>query len=151
MQILQEGGPLPEPESGALVWPLEMNPGGLLCHVAYSSRFYGNWVCFRLLWSIPLTQGPSWWWGHRSVMMDSSEEDSGRLVGHRDWRLLFAFDLSWILLDVGSLFHIPYQDLLLKITHANGYYRAWPRFAVLVSGSSNTGAHLPVFQEKLEI
>ena len=34
------------------------------------------------------------WHTHRSVKMDSSEKDSGRLVGHMDWRLLFPFGLS---------------------------------------------------------
>ena len=35
--------------------------------------------------------------------MDSSEEDSGRLVGHADWRLLSPFDLSRILPVGGGL------------------------------------------------
>ena len=34
------------------------------------------------------------WHTHRSVKMDSSEKDSGRLVGHMDGRLLSPFDLS---------------------------------------------------------
>ena len=36
------------------------------------------------LWLIILTQGPSWWHVHYSVKIDSSEKDSGRLVGHMD-------------------------------------------------------------------
>ena len=47
--------------------------------------------------------GPSWWPAHRSTKVDSSEKDSGRLVGHMDWRLLPPFDLSRILLIGGSL------------------------------------------------
>ena len=35
--------------------------------------------------------------------MDSSEEDSGRVVGHTDWRLLSPFDPSRILPVGGSL------------------------------------------------
>ena len=35
--------------------------------------------------------------------MDSSKKDSGRLVGHVDWRLLSPFDLSRILPVSGSL------------------------------------------------
>ena len=40
---------------------------------------------------------------HRSAEMDSSEKDSGRLVGHVHWRLLFPFDLSRILPVGGGL------------------------------------------------
>lgn len=29
-----------------------------------------------------VTQGPSWWCTHYSAKTDSSEKDSGRLVGH---------------------------------------------------------------------
>ena len=35
--------------------------------------------------------------------MDSSEKDSGSLVGHVDWSLLSLFDLSQILPVGGSL------------------------------------------------
>ena len=63
---------------------------------------------------ITLTQGPSWWCVHYTAKMDSSEKDSGRLVGHMDWRLLSPFDLSQIILVGGSLLvPVPYQDLLL--------------------------------------
>ena len=47
------------------------------------------------------SSGSSWW--HHSAKMDSSEEDSGRLVGHMDWLLLSPFDLSQILLVGGGL------------------------------------------------
>ena len=58
----------------------------------------------RLAWPIfGLTQCPSWWRGHLSATVDSSEEDSGRLVGHMEWHLLSPFDLSWILVVGGSL------------------------------------------------
>ena len=40
---------------------------------------------------------------HHSGKMDPSEKDSGRLVGHMDWRLLSPFDLSQILPVGGSL------------------------------------------------
>ena len=45
-----------------------------------------------------LTQGPSWWYTH-PARMDSSEEDSGRLVGH----MASPFDLSHILPIGGGL------------------------------------------------
>ena len=38
---------------------------------------------------------------------------------------------------VVSLFHIPFRDLLLEITHASGYYGAWPGQAVSISSSPN--------------
>ena len=45
---------------------------------------------------------------NRSAKMDSSEEDSRRLVGHVDWRLLSPFDLSHII-PVGGGLVVPYQ------------------------------------------
>ena len=71
--------------------------------------------------------------------MDYSEKDSGRLVGHMDWRLLSPFDLSRILPVGGSLL-VPHSlpgPPVVKITHASGYYLAWPGPAVSVSGSPN--------------
>ena len=59
-----------------------------------------------------LTQGPFWWCTHLSAKMNSGAKDSGRLVGHMDWSLLFPFDLSQI--TSGSLLVLgPYQDLSL--------------------------------------
>ena len=55
------------------------------------------------LWPMILTQAPSWWRTHRSAEMDSSQEDSGRLVGCMDWHLLSPFDLCRILVVGGSL------------------------------------------------
>ena len=77
--------------------------------MARSLRFYGDGVSFRVVsgqsccLTRSLTQGPSWWHTHRSAKIDSSEKDSGRLVGHMDWRLLSPFDLSQILPVGGSL------------------------------------------------
>ena len=44
------------------------------------------YLCWFLgcLWPIILTQGPSWGVAPHSAKMDSSEEDSGTLVGHTD-------------------------------------------------------------------
>ena len=51
--------------------------------------------------------------------MDSKEDDSGRSVGCTDWHVLFAFDLSQILLVDGSLLvPVPYQYLPFKTSHA---------------------------------
>ena len=59
------------------------NPGGLLCHGAHSLEFYGDASSF---WVV---SGQSLWLqvlpGSTCIaqpQMDSSEEDSGRLVGH---------------------------------------------------------------------
>ena len=40
---------------------------------------------------------------HNSAKMDSSEMDSGKLVGHMDWHPLFLFNHSWFPLVVSSL------------------------------------------------
>ena len=70
--------------------------------------------------------------------MESSQKDSGRLVG--TWTtgasLLLAFS-EFFLSVVACSFLIPYQDFLFEITHASGYYGAWPEWAVLASGSPN--------------
>ena len=43
VQILQEGAPFQGQRVGScLTLGNELNPGGLLCHVAYSSSFYSN-------------------------------------------------------------------------------------------------------------
>ena len=55
--------------------------------------FYGHgvsfWVVSGQTFGLRVLPGGT----YHSVKMDSSEEDSGRLVGHRDWRLLSPFDL----------------------------------------------------------
>ena len=47
------------------------------------------------------------------------------------WYLLFTFPELFQLV-VAYLFSVPYQDLPSKTTHANGYYGAWPGWAVSV-------------------
>ena len=72
--------------------------------MAYSLRFYGDGIRFQIVFGpIILTWGPFWWCAHNSVKMDSTEMDSGRLVGHMDWPLLSFFDLSQIIPVGGSL------------------------------------------------
>ena len=60
------------------------------------------------LWLTILTQGPFWYCAHNSANKDSSEKDSERLVGHKDWCLLSPLDPSRILLVGGSLF-VPHS------------------------------------------
>ena len=51
---------------------------------------------------------------HLSAKMDSSEKDSGRLIGHMDWHLLPPFGPSRILPVSFWWQHlVSYQDLLL--------------------------------------
>ena len=71
--------------------------------------------------------------------MDSSEKNSGRLVGHMDWHLLSPFNLSQIL-PVGDSLSVLFvtRTSCGKITHASCYYLAWPGRAVLVSVSLNS-------------
>ena len=114
--------------------------------MACSLRVYGNGVSFPgCLWPIiflvlifGLIQGPSWWCTHFSVKMISSTRVSGRLVGHIMgcgvssflWPLPNSF--GWWQL-VSSVFLIGTS--CREITHASGYYPAWPGWAVSVSGS----------------
>ena len=75
--------------------------------------------------------------------MNSKEDNSGRSVGRTDWHLLFAFDLSKILPVDGSLLvPVPYQcSCLRQVMQCDWvpeHYGAWPRWAVSISGSSNT-------------
>ena len=82
------------------------------------------------LWPIILIQSLSWWRMHRSAKMDASERDSGK------WT-----DTRCLLLTFPELFPlvVAYEFLCLirischKIIDANGYYGAWPGWAVSVS------------------
>ena len=121
------------------------NPGGLLCHVAHCLRFYGDGVSFQVvsdqsscLVCIDLTQGPSWWHMHCSVMMDTGAKGSGRLVGHI---------MGWCLLPPSSpscILPVSFSTVLLigtsccETTHARGYHHAWPRQVVSGNGSLTT-------------
>ena len=51
----------------------------------------------HLAWPMFCLTQPPWWHAHLSVKMDSSEKDSGRLVGHKDWYLFPSFGPSLIL------------------------------------------------------
>ena len=77
----------------------EGNPGARLCHMAHRLRFYGEGVSFQGV------SGQSFWHLPGVAKMDSSEEDSRRLIGPRGWHLL-AFDLSRIL-PVGDSLLVP--------------------------------------------
>ena len=72
--------------------------------MACSLGFYGDgissWVVSCQSFQLKVLPGGTC---NRSAKMDSSEEDSGRLVGHMDWRLLSPFDLYQIFPVGGSL------------------------------------------------
>ena len=87
-------------ESGRL-----RKPGGLLCHVAYSLRCYGNGVRFQVISGQSSRLCPYFAQFrpllvacYLSAKMDSSVRVSGRLAGHiLGWCLLPPFGLSQIL------------------------------------------------------
>ena len=117
--LLQKGRPLPGPESKVLSntweWVVQgdtcadkarnfigegatvessraREPGRTAMPRGLQSWFYGNWVSFWLvLWSVILTQIPSWWCVHHSAKVVSGEKDSGRWVRHMGWHLLSSF------------------------------------------------------------
>ena len=122
-----EGGPLPGPcltlrnelskETHMLTQPKTLlgrgtqvessrlrKPGGLLCHVAYSLRFYGNGASFQVisgqsscLCPYLVQFRPLLVAHHLSAKMDSSVRVSGRCAGRiLGWRLLPPFGLSQI-------------------------------------------------------
>ena len=68
-------------------------------------------------------QGPSWWHTYCSAKMDSSEEDSGRLVPFPN-----SSDCFWLVI---SMFLT--RTSCHKITHASVYYGSWPGWVVSVS------------------
>ena len=75
------------------------------------SDFYGDGISFPVcLWPIILNQCPSCWYTHCSAKMDSSEEDSGRLVA----QVASPFDPSHTLL-VGGICLVPCSLLVTPV------------------------------------
>ena len=58
-----------------------------------------------------------------SVKMVSSDNDSGKLVGHMDWSLLSRFDIFQILPVGGNLLFLRFLERTscCKITHVGAY------------------------------
>ena len=81
-------------------------------------------------WPILLIQSLSWWRTHGSAKMDASE----RILGHGRTRGVsfrpFLNSSGWWWL-ISSVFLIGIS--CHKTTHANGYYGAWPGWAVSIS------------------
>ena len=83
-------------------------------------------------WSLAiiLIQSLSRWHTHRSAKMDASERDSGKWTDTRC--LLSTFpELFRLVVAYSCVFLIRIS--CHKTTHANGYYGAWPGWAVSIS------------------
>ena len=159
MVLLQEGGPPPGPETGLLSNTRKWIAWGDTCaHKArdfigkrrlggeqegkgtqenflphdLQSWFYGDGNSFRLSLANH-SDSESFPGGPRLVQpakMDAREKDSGRWSDR--WCLLLTFpELFWLWRLISALFLT--RTSCGKTTHANGYYGAWPGWAVLIS------------------
>ena len=116
------------------------NPGGLLCPVAHSLRFYGDGIHFQVV------SGQSFWLrvlpgGPTLLSQDRFQWERFWEVGRTYglalplsfWPFLNYSSWSWL---ISSMFFT--RTSCHTITHINGYCSAWPGWAVLVSGSPNS-------------
>ena len=128
VRVLQEGGLLPGPQRGSC-----LTLGNKLSketHVLTKQEIYREGAPRRRAVGFVLTQDSSWWCTHCSAKMDATE--------NYPWRWL---DTWCLLLTFPELFRLVVTYQLLtrtrtschKITHTNGYYGAWPGWAVSVS------------------
>ena len=111
------------------VW--KQNPGALLCHMPRSLGFHGDGISFQVVsgqsfWLRVLPGGahvvqPRW-------MPERRILGSGQTCGVSFWPFLNSS--GWWLL-ISSVFLT--RTSCHKTTHANGYYSAWPGWAVSVS------------------
>ena len=162
--VLQEGGPLPGPETGLLSNTRKQIVWGDICadkardfigkgHSGGEQEVKGTqengsatWLAvlgFMVMALVSglslanqLTQSPSWWCMPCSAKMDAREEDSGRWSDM--WCLLLTFPELFRLVVAYSV--ILTRTSCRKTTHANGYSGAWPGWAVSVSVLPLTGA-----------
>ena len=107
------------------------NPREQLCHMACSLRLYGDgisyWVVFsQSFWLRVLPGGArlvqSRWMPERRIL------GGGRTCGVSFWPFLNSSGWWWL---ISSMFLSRIS--CHKTTHANGYYGAWPGWAVSVS------------------
>ena len=92
--------------------------------------FYGDGISFRVVFSQSFRlKSPSWWCTPCSAKMNA-REDSGRWLAM--WCLLLNFPelFCWWRL-ISSVFLT--RTSCHKTTHTNGYYGAWPGWAVSIS------------------
>ena len=88
------------------------------------------------LWPIILIQSLSCWHTHRLSKMDASERDSGKWTRGVSFRPFLNSSGWWWLISSVFLIRISCH----KTTHANGYYGAWPGWAVSISVLPLTGS-----------
>ena len=106
------------------------NAGELLCHITHCLRFYGDEVSF---WVV---SGQSFW---LRVLPGSACPAQPRwmpltiLGGGRTCSNLLLIFPKFFWLMVSYWYHVSYRTSYCKITHTNGYYGAWPRWAISVS------------------
>ena len=75
-------------------------------------------------------KSPPWWCMPCSAKMDAREKDSGRWSDM--WCFLLTFsELFWLVVAYCPVFLT--RTSCHKTSHANGYYGAWPGWAVSVS------------------
>ena len=112
------------------------NPGERLCHMACSLGFYSDGVSFRVVfsqsfWLRVLPCGTSLvqprWMPERRIL------GGGRTCGVSFWPFLSSSGWWWLISSV-FLTRTPFpKTTQLSTNNSNGYYGAWPGWAVSVS------------------
>ena len=98
--------------------------------MACSLRFYSNGFSFRVVFGQQFwVKSPSWWCMPCSAKIEAREKDSGRWSDM--WCLLLIFPDSSV--GCGLLVTCSLPRPHVVTTHANGYYGAWPGWAISVS------------------
>ena len=103
------------------------DPGELLCHVAWSLRFYGGGISFWVVF------GQSFWLRVlpggacivQSRWMPARILGGGWTCGVTFWPFPNSSRWWWLISSV-----LLTSTSWCKITHANGYYGTWPRWVI---------------------
>ena len=115
----------------------QRKPGRLLCHVAWILRFPGDGISFQLSPANRCDPG-SFLVAHTLPTQDGFQWggfwDAGRTRGISFWPFRNSSGWQWL---VSAVFLS--RTSCHKITHGNGYYGAWPVWAVSVNVSPNSG------------
>ena len=121
------------------------NPGELLCHMACSLEFYGDGISFRVGFSqsfwLRMIPGSARlvqprWMPERRIL------GGGRTCGVSFWSFLNSSGWWWL---ISSMFLTGTS--CCKTTQANGYYGAWPGWAVSASVLPLTTGQRALFQK----
>ena len=125
----------------------EGNPGGFLCHLAHSLRFYGEGISFwvvsdQSLWLRVLPGGAciaqAGWMPARRIQGD------GWTCGVTFWPFPNASGWWWL---THSMFLT--RTSCHKTTHTNGYYDAWPGWGAAECASFNNRVNIIQDLEKI--